>query len=101
MGSRVELHEKLLKLFETNNVYFQPPESVKMKYPAIVYELDDLRNEFANDGVYLFNKRYLITLIDKNPDSLLVDKMAVFPTAEFVRHHTSENLHHCVFRIFY
>ena len=69
-----------------------------MKYPAIVYELDDIRNEFADDGVYLFRKRYLITLIDKNPDSLFVDKLALFPTSEFVRHYTADNLHQMCIR---
>lgn len=101
MGTRLELHEQLCKILDTRYAYFQPPETVKMKYPAIVYELDDIRNEFADDGVYLFRKRYLITLIDKNPDSLFVDKLALFPISEFVRHYTADNLHHWVFRIFY
>ena len=33
--------------------YFQPPESIKMNYPAIVYSLDDVDKTYANDGVYL------------------------------------------------
>ena len=51
MGTRLELHEQLCKILDTRYAYFQPPETVKMKYPAIVYELDDIRNEFADDGV--------------------------------------------------
>lgn len=101
MGTRLELHERLCEILDTRYVCFQPPETVKMKYPAIVYELDDIENEFADDGVYLSKKRYSTTLIDKNPDSLFVDKLALFPTSEFVRHYTADNLHHWVFRIFY
>ena len=44
--------------------YFQPPESIKMNYPAIVYSLDDIDKTYANDGVYLSNRRYAVTVID-------------------------------------
>lgn len=37
MASRLDLQTFLEELLESKNVYFQPPESVKMKYPAIVY----------------------------------------------------------------
>lgn len=46
--------------------YFQPPESIKMNYPAIVYSLDDIDKTYANDGVYLSNRRYAVTVIDKD-----------------------------------
>ena len=35
-----------------DNVYFQPPTSLQMKYPAIKYSIDDLGNTFADDQVY-------------------------------------------------
>ena len=44
MASRLDLQTFLEELLESKNVYFQPPESVKMKYPAIVYALDDIEN---------------------------------------------------------
>ena len=52
--------------------YFQPPESIKMNYPAIVYSLDDIDKTYANDGVYLSNRRYAVTVIDKDPDLSLI-----------------------------
>lgn len=42
MASRLNLQTFLEEILESRNVYFQPPESVKMKYPAIVYALDDI-----------------------------------------------------------
>jgi len=33
---RLKLHEILCGILNTRNAYFQPPESVKMNYPAIV-----------------------------------------------------------------
>ena len=62
MASRLFLQAQLEQLLGSPNVYFQPPESVKMNYPAIVYALDDLKNAHADDGVYLSYKRYSVTV---------------------------------------
>ena len=48
MKTRYELHEFLCEILGSRNVYFQPPESVKMKYPAIVYERTDFPKEFCH-----------------------------------------------------
>ena len=50
MASRLDLQTFLEEILESRNVYFQPPESVKMKYPAIVYALDDIENVYALFG---------------------------------------------------
>ena len=86
MASRLNLQTFLEKILESRNVYFQPPESVKMKYPAIVYALDDIENTFANDGVYLSARKYSVTVIDSDPDSSLVGKVASMPASRFNRH---------------
>ena len=72
-----------------------------MNYPAIVYALEDIENTFADDGVYLSRKKYLITVIDKNPDNVFVDKVAALSTCRFERHYTSDNLNHYVFIIYF
>lgn len=96
---------KIQKIFEealgSRNVYFQPPESVKMKYPAIVYVLDDMEHVHADNGVYSFRKRYSVTVIDYDPDSVIVDKVASMATCRFDRFYTSENLNHWVFSLYY
>ena len=101
MASRLSLQTQLEELLGSRNVYFQPPESVKMNYPAIVYELDDISNSHADDGVYLSRKRYSITLIDGDPDSIFVDKIANLPTCNFNRHYKSDNLNHWNFSIYF
>jgi hypothetical protein len=101
MASRLSLQTQLEELLGTRNVYFQPPESVKMKYPAIVYELDNIFNSHADDGVYLSQHRYSITLIDTNPDSGIVDKIAQLPTCKFNRHYKGDNLNHWNFSIYF
>jgi hypothetical protein len=86
---------------ENCRAYFQPPASVQMKYPAIVYGLNDVENTFANDGVYLSAKNYSVTVIDKDPDSELVDKVLSIPTCRFDRSYKKDNLNHYVFEIFF
>lgn len=99
--SRLKLHEELCELLGKRNVYFQPPESVKICYPAIVYSRNKIDNTFANNQVYTTRNGYTVTVIDKDPDSELVEKMTKFPTAKWTRHYVSDNLNHDVFNIYY
>lgn len=70
---RILFHKLLCEILscpiegEQCRCYFQPPESIKMNYPAIVYSLDDVDKTYANDGVYLSNRRYAVTVIDSRP----------------------------------
>mgnify|MGYP001443613522 CR=1 FL=1 len=101
MPSRLELQTLFENILGSRNVYFQPPESVKMKYPAIVYGLDNIENSFADDVVYSSKKKYLVTVIDDDPDSLIVDKVAALPTCRFNRNFQSDNLNHNVFILYF
>lgn len=98
---RLQLHEILCGIMESRNVYFQPPESVKMNYPAIVYALDNIENTYADDGVYLSSRRYAVTVIDKDPDSPFIGKVAALPTCRYNRHYEKDNLNHDVFILFF
>lgn len=98
---RLQLHELLCDILGSRSAYYQPPESVKMKYPAIVYSLNDIKNLYANDGVYLSGRQYSVTLIDKDADSPLVEKLAGIPTSRFNRHYKADNLNHWTFTLYY
>lgn len=101
MADRFELQTLLEEILGSRNVYFQPPGSLKMKYPAIVFGRDSINNTFAGDKVYLTKKRYLVTVIDEDPDSELIDKINMLPTCQFNRHYTADQLNHDVFTLFY
>lgn len=98
---RDKLKTILQGILGTKNTYFQPPESVQMKYPAIVYSLSGMPSLHANDGVYLIGREYSVTVIDKNPDSRLPEKVAALPTCKFDRHYKADNLNHWVFTLRY
>lgn len=99
MGKRIELQALLKKMVP--NVYYQPPASVKMNYPAIVYSRKNIENTFANDSVYKQDHAYELIVIDRDPDSVIVDKISRLPTCSFDRHYTADNLNHDVFTLYY
>lgn len=101
MATRVDLQNVLEELLGSRNVYYQPPESLKMNYPAIVYARKTIDNSYANNSVYKQNYAYEITVIDKNPDSEIVNKVSKLPTCRFDRHFKSDNLNHDVFTLYY
>ena len=101
MGSRLELHEELVAILGSRNVYFQPPETLKMSYPAIRYARVPIRNDFANNSVYKQSQQYEITLIDEDPESAFVGPLSKMPTCKHNRHYQSDNLNHDVFIIYY
>lgn len=72
-----------------------------MKYPAIVYGLEEIENSHANDGVYFFDWGYSVTIIDPNPDSPIVARIAALPLCRFIRHYKVDNLNHYVFTLFF
>ena len=101
MASRLELQTMFEELMGTREVYFQPPASIRMSYPAIVYSRKIVDNVHANNSVYGQRKAYEATVIDPNPDSEYVDKMSQLPYCRFDRHYTADNLNHDVFTIYF
>lgn len=101
MERRIELQRLLEDVLDSRNVYFQPPESVKMSYPAIVYSRGGIDNTFANNTVYMQKLRYEITVIDEDPDSDIVGKVSKLPSCSFNRHFEKDNLNHDVFILYY
>jgi hypothetical protein len=101
MGLRTDLHTLLKSILGSDHVYFQPPPTVQLTYPCIVYKRDDVRTMFADDKPYRRSKRYLLTIIDRNPDSNIPDKIGELPKCVFDRFYTADNLNHDVYKIFF
>lgn len=101
MEKRLELQKILEQILGSRHVYFQPPESIKMEYPAIVYSRSDVINRYANNNVYIQDISYEVTVIDYDPDSEIVKKVSKLPYCRFDRHYTSDNLNHDTFTIYF
>lgn len=102
MARRLQLHEELCSILGSRNVYFQPPESVKLKYDAIVYSVSD-RNDIKADDIKYGNRvGYDLTFITLDPDSNIPEKLLKsFSRIRHSRSFTSGNLHHDLFKLYY
>lgn len=101
MAPRSELQTLLVSLLGNDNVYFQPPESTKLSYPCIVYRRERAITGFSDNKPYSYTKRYSVTVIDKDPDSPIPDKVAMLPTCTHDRFYAADNLNHDVYNLFF
>ena len=103
MRSRLELHEKLVNVLGSRNVYFQPPASVKMQYPCIIYKKNVMDAMYANNSKYSRSQNYTVTVVYKDPDSDLSERL--FSSFDFCSPNTptyiADNLYHDVFTIYW
>ncbi len=102
MGSRLSLHDELKIVLGSDNCYFQPPESIKLKYPCIVYHLYRLDDRRADNRSYKTAAQYTVTFIHKDPDDERTAKILEhFMNCRMDRRYASDNLYHDVFTIYY
>jgi hypothetical protein len=101
MGTRLELQSTLEGLQGGVSVYFQPPSNIEMVYPAIVYNRDYQHDEHADNLRYAMCRRYQITVIDRDPDSAIPDKVSALPMSKYVRHFTTEGLNHDIYYVYF
>ena len=100
-SKRKEFHKILVECLGSNNVYYQPPETVKMEYPCIIYSRSKIDQTYADNQPYLSVIRYQVTLIDTKPDSEIIMRIASLPSCIFDRHYTTNDLNHDVFLIYF
>lgn len=98
--TRIELQEALEDFLGSHNVWYQPPESIKLKYPCIIYEMSRINQNYADNISYLKNKEYSVTIIHRDADSTLPDDILdYFQGISFDRSYRADNLYHEVFTI--
>lgn len=102
MTRREDLHAELEAILGSKNVYFQPPDNYHMKYPCIVYRLENERTAYANDKHYVKHKRYEVTYITNDPTSEVCFR--IHDDLEYCywdRRFVTDNMYHNVYTVFY
>lgn len=94
-----ELQAAFEELLGSRNVYYNPPESVRMSYDAIVFTRSSIDNRFANNAVYLQSRGYTVTTITRDPDAPIIEKVSQLPGCSFVTSYVADNLYHNRFTI--
>lgn len=101
MGSRLDLQHLLENLLGSDHVYYDPPETVKIKYPAIIYSKNGVQSKRADDSRYQTLTRYDLIVIDRRPDNPVIEKLLDLSYCSYDRHYVSDNLHHDSLTIYY
>lgn len=100
ISNRNDLKKALRTILGSNEVYFQPSESLKLTYPCIIYELSDYNLIPADNGNYHISEKYSMTLITKLPDETIGKALLELPMCGFERPFVNDGLYHYVFTIY-
>jgi len=98
---RLELQLVFEGMVGVKKAYFQPTSDIKLQYPCVVYNLDDVKTQFADNRPYRRDKRYQVTVIDRDPDTDIPDQIGVLPKCSFERSMVVDNLHHFIFNLYF
>lgn len=99
--TRLEFQQFLEDFKGDRNVYFQPPSTVLMKFPAIRYNLAQINDLPADNIDYQDFTGYMMTYITSNPDDPMIRKLAKLQYCRLDRWYVIDNLNHYVYTIFY
>ena len=98
---RIELDNKFRSIPGLEHVYFQPPESVRLQYPCIIYTTARNLSRYADNEKYVHGTRYTVKLISKDPDEPLREYLEQFRYCELASFYTANNLNHFVYDLVY
>lgn len=99
--TRAQLDSILRTILGTTNVYFDPPESFKFKYPCIVYSLAAHQERRAENEPYIKMRRYGLTYITRDADDPMVDTLEDLEYCHLNRPYTADGLFHYAYDIYF
>lgn len=95
------LKDKLL-VFKNLHFYYQPPENLKMVYPAVIYSFDGIDDRHANNNVYKRKLRYSLIYVSEDPDDRVINAIDSMEYCRMERSpYVADNLYHYPFTIYY
>lgn len=99
---RAILREALNQQVGKENLYFQPPASVKMKYDCIRYSENTMDVTYADNKPHLIRSEYSVIVITRDPDSQIPRMIQEhFPYCRPGHQYAADNLYHYPFTIYY
>lgn len=101
MATREDLNAVFCTLLGTDNVYFQPPENLRIQYPCIIYSLDEFYEPKADNITYHRRRRYKVTYITSDPDDPMIEAIDDLHYCRMNRPFVAENLHHYPYTLYY
>lgn len=74
-NERLELQARLEELPRVRRVYWNPPESIQLVYPCIIYNYAKIDVHHADNKAYIKRRRYEITIIDRDTTSIIPEAL--------------------------
>ena len=99
--TRAELDRILRTTLGSTNVYFDPPESFKLKYPCIVYGLSAHKERWGDNIPYTKMKRYNMTYITRDADDPMIETLEDLEYCHLNRPYTADGLFHYAYDIYF
>lgn len=96
---RSELQVILKSIPGVSDAYFQ--KETGLTYPCIRYVRNNSLPFHADNLKYMFKKGYTVTVIDRDPGSLIPDLVEGLPLTRFDRFYAKDGLNHFVFTLFF
>lgn len=97
--TRIELDAILRSTLGSDHVYFDPPESFKLKFPCIVYHDSGRIVWKADNGNYIKFKRYMLNYMTKDADDPMVDTIEELQYCTMATPYTSDNVFYYPYNI--
>lgn len=102
MASRLKLQEEFEELMRSKSVFYNPPATVRLPRPCIVYSLSGISAKRADNINYNSINRYKVTVVTPDPDDDMHEQiLAHFKMATFDTSYVAENLYHRVITLYY
>lgn len=83
-----------------SHVYFQPPTGTDMRFPCIVYSRQKIEQKKADNIKYKTDVIYKVIVIDRDPDSEIVNAVSQLPHTNHTGFYTKNNFNYDVFTMY-
>lgn len=104
---RIQLHAILSDIlasvdekYATGHCYYRKPPK-NMNYPCIVYNIDTEWNLNGDNKKYIHYNRYIVTVIDEDPDSVIKNLIGDLEFSFFDREYETDNLNHFSYSLYF
>lgn len=100
--SRSDLSDILHKIQGNDHIYYQPPESIKIEIPGIIYSKSDIDVIRADNRMYINHDKYTLICLSLTSDNpvvkLLIERL---PMCSYDRSYTKNNVYHDVLTVYF
>lgn len=101
MKTRIEVQNLLEEVLGSKNVYFQAPPNTGMKYPCIVYRLNNFHRRDADNEAYILAGRWEIHHMYKSiKNDLTTEMLFAAPYITFDRRLVTDGVYNDYYTIY-